>query len=231
MINVSSIASGAYQLLGRPAQLDMPYQDVVAHTADVVRGRLLDLKLAAKGHTIDPGTWSTPSDREMSSVAFTGGIDNFIPVKVEWRYLGTDTTLVPNIAEVVAYERLSDLAASAKSYVAFYNGFGSIAFNDTQAILSQREYRVAHENLDDVSVALGGNVEFPPLFISLMKYEVALRCLDQVQNESEKWAERRERLRPSLLTIFTQDAQRFDQWRRTRYGNKIVKKRGLEVRR
>lgn len=56
-IAYTDVIRGAYQLLGRPSQLDLPYQDVIDHAKDVIRGRLLDLKMAARGHTNIVGPW------------------------------------------------------------------------------------------------------------------------------------------------------------------------------
>jgi hypothetical protein len=234
-IGYTDIIRGAYQLLGRPSQLDLPYQDVIDHAKDVIRGRLLDMKLAARNHTNVVGPWVTPTSREMSSSSFVGGADNFIPVKVEWRATPDSETTFPRRAEVVAYEQLGDLYRStttfAETYVAFTDNFTKIAFSETDETLEYRQYRIIYETLEDPTVALGSTTaNFPALFITLCKYETAIMCLDHVTNETVEWAERRERLRGTLAARYQLESARFDKWNTTLYGNKKVKRLGFRTR-
>lgn len=234
-IAYTDIIKGAYQLLGRPSQLDLPYQDVIDHAKDVIRGRLLDLKMAARNHTNVTGPWVTPTSREMSSGGFVSNLDNFIPVKVEWRPVTEPPTSFPRKAEVVAYEQLEHLYRStvtfAETYVAFTDNFTKISFSETDETLTQREYRVIYETLEDPTVALGGtSANFPALFITLCKYETALVCLDQVENQSPEWVEKRERLRQSLSQRLVLEDSRFRKWNTTLFGNKKVKRLGFRTR-
>ena len=234
-IAYTDVIRGAYQLLGRPSQTDLPYQDVIDHAKDVIRGRLLDLKMAARGHTNVVGPWVTPTSREMSSGAFVSNLDNFIPVKVEWRTQSDSSTAFPRKAEVVAYEQLGDLYRStttfAETYVAFTDNLQKIAFSETDETLEDREYRIIYETLEDPAIALGGTTAtFPALFMTLCKYETAVMCLDQVVNESLEWAEKRERLRMSLSARLAAEEQRFNKWNTTLFGNKKVKRLGFRTR-
>lgn len=234
-IAYTDVIRGAYQLLGRPSQLDLPYQDVIDHAKDVIRGRLLDLKMAARGHTNIVGPWIAPTSREMSSGAFVNNVDNFIPVKIEWRTASDTTTSFPRKSEVVAYEQLGDLYRStttfAETYVAFTDNFTKIAFSETDETLESREYRVIYETLEDPTITLGGTTPvLPALFVTLCKYETALACLDQVENKSNDWAEKRERLRASLSGRLMVEEQRFQKWNTTLFGNKKVKRLGFRTR-
>jgi hypothetical protein len=60
----SDIVSGAMRLIGRPAQADLPYQDVLDTARDVIRGRLVDLKLANRNHTLLFSNFYTPTAQE-----------------------------------------------------------------------------------------------------------------------------------------------------------------------
>jgi hypothetical protein len=234
-IAYTDVIRGAYQLLGRPSQTDLPYQDVIDHAKDVIRGRLLDLKMAARGHTNVVGPWVTPTGREMSSASFVSSLDNFIPVKVEWRTASDTSTSFPRKAEVVAYEQLGDLYRStttfAETYVAFTDNFTKIAFSETDETLTSREYRIVYETLEDPTITLGTtSSSFPALFITLCKYETAVTCLDQVVNPSNDWAEKRERLRQSLTARLMVEDKRFQKWNTTLFGNKKVKRLGFRTR-
>lgn len=229
------VVRGVYQLLGRPSQTDLPFQDVIDHTADVIRGRLLDMKMAVKGRTNVVGPWVTPTGREMSSGAFVANKTNFLPVKVEWRLKVDAETQFPRAAEVIAYEQLGEMYRSvttfAETYVAFTDNMGKIAFSEVDETLETREYRVVYEDLEDITVALNGTDNtLPDLFITLCKYEAALMCLEQVNNPTMEWAERRERLRMSLSSRLAVEERRFDKWNRTAYGNKKVKRLGFRTR-
>lgn len=230
------IIRGAYQILGRPSQQDLPYQDVIDYSADVIRGRLLDVKMAVRGRTNVVGPYVVPTSREMSTSAFVAGKTNFIPVKVEWKTsLDVDTSF-PRKAEVVAYEQLGDLYRStttfAETYVAFTENMSKISFSETDETLSLREYRIIYEDLDDIATIDFGdsNDVFPGLFVNLCKYETALTCLDAVENGTLEWAEKRERLRRSIAQRVVVEERRFDKWKTQLFGNKKVKRLGFRTR-
>lgn len=240
-IAYTDIVRGAYQLLGRPSQTDLPYQDVMDHAKDVIRGRLLDMKMAARGHTNIIGPWVNITDTQMSTTAFTttaqtpSGVKNFIPVKVEWRVRDDVSEQLPRKADVVAYEQLGEFFRStitfAETFVAFTDNFSKIAFSETEEQLQFRDYRIIFETLEDISLALGQETDnFPALFVTLCKYETAVMCLDQVTNESLEWAEKRERLRNSLIGRLAVEERRFDKWNKTLFGNKKVKRLGFRTR-
>lgn len=235
-IAYTDVIKGAYQLLGRPSQRDLPYQDVIDHAADVIRGRLLDIKMASKGHTNIIGAWVTPTDvDDMSTSTFVSGATNFIPVKVEWRIKNDTAIQFPRKAEVVTWTSLGELYRDSRSiaetYVAFSDNFSKIAFSETIETLNNREYRIIYESLGDITVDLGADTAtLPSLFITLCKYETALMCIDQVVNPSPIWAEQRERLRRSLMARLAVEEQRFRHWNSTLYGNKKVKRLGFRTR-
>lgn len=234
-IAYTDVIRGAYQLLGRPSQGDLPYQDVIDHAKDCIRGRLLDLKMAARGHTNIVGDWVTPSAREMSSSSFVNGATNFLPVKVEWRNLNDTSISLPRKVEVVAYEQITELYRStttyAETYVAFTDNFSKIAFSEVYPNLQTRQYRVIYETLEDPTVYLGEETTvLPDMFVTLCKYETALLCLDQVVNETAEWAEKRERLRGSLTQRLMVEEQRFRKWNTTMFGNKKVRRLGFRTR-
>lgn len=235
-IAYTDVIRGAYQLLGRPSQKDLPYQDVIDHAKDAIRGRLLDIKMASRGHTNVIGAWVTPTDvDDMSTSAFVSGATNFIPVKVEWRIKNDTDIQFPRKAEVVAWSALGELyrdsLSIAETYVAFSDNFSKIAFSETIEMLGNREYRIIYETLDDPTVEIGGETAtLPSLFITLCKYEAALLCLDQVANQSNEWAELRERLRYSLSARLAVEEQRFKKWNTTLFGNKKVKRLGFRTR-
>lgn len=244
-IEYGDIIKGAYQLLGRPSQLDLPYQDVMDHARDVIRGRLLDLKMAARGHTNVVGPWVTPTGRDMAVTAAdpTGnrlvpvGTGYFIPVKMEWRTVNDAQEVPPRKAEIVSYDQLGDLFRSAmtfsETYVAFTDNFSKITFSETYETLKQRQYRLIYENLSDATadVELDSAVGvLPDLFITLCKYETAIMCLDHVVNESNEWMEKRERLRRALLGRYAMEEKRFEKWNTTLFGNKKVKRFGFRTR-
>jgi len=234
----SDILTEAYQILGRPSQLDLPYLDLLVLVKDVARGRILDLKLSARDHTTQIGPWVVPSDREMSTSGFVGGLENFIPVKVEWRYLTSDgvvPAVMPFQAEVVAFDQLGDLSRKSmtetETFCAFYDQFDNIAFSEDSTTLSFREYRVLYEDTSDVTLAaLSDSVQLPELFITLCKYESGLVALDQIRNADPEWAERRERLRQTFTAQFMIWDHRFKKFQTTLYGNKKVKKLGARYR-
>lgn len=232
-IAYTDVIRGAYQLLGRPSQGDLPFQDVIDHAKDVIRGRLLDLKLASRGHTDIIGPWVTPTDvDDMNTTSFVSGQTNFIPVRVEWRIKNDTSTQFPRRAEVVNWSARADLYRESltlsETYVSFSDNFSKIAFSETLETLENRDYRIIYETLEDPTVSIGGTTTvLPDLFITLCKYETALACLDQVENQSNEWAEKRERLRNSLASKIVGESQRFDRWNRTLYGNKKVKRLGF----
>jgi hypothetical protein len=211
----------------------MPYQDVLDHVGDFIRGRRIDMKLAARGKHLEASSWAVPTDRQMSVGAFGIGVDDFLVAKVEWRPSGADSSVIPNTAEVVAFERLDDLLAisrGSESFVAFYNDQDSIAFSEPQTTLINREYRIWYEAFDGFTTALTRAIGLPDAFITLGKYEVALRCLDQVETGTAEWQEKRERLRMSLLPFYQAEDERFKRWNTSQYGNKVTKKLGFRPR-
>lgn len=234
-IAYTDVIRGAYQLLGRPSQADLPYQDMIDHAKDAIRGRLLDMKMAARGHTNVVGPWVQVTDQEMPTTSFVSGALNFIPVKVEWRASNDPNQQLPRKADVVAWEQLGEMyrgvTTFSETFVAFTDNFSKIAFSETPETLGGRDYRVIYETLDDIDVALEDSTDnIPGLFITLCKYETAVMCLDQVVNESNEWAEKRERLRISLLGRLALEERRFDKWNKTLFGNKKVKRLGFRTR-
>lgn len=212
--------------------------DALAHVRDVARGRILDLKLTAKNHTVSIGGWVTPSAREMATSGFVGGLENFIPVKVEWRYLteaSVDPAPMPSRVEVVSLESLNDLyfksVSTKDTYCAFYDSFASIAFSENADVLALRQYRITYEDTSDITLAnVSQYVELPDIFITLCAYETALICLNQVRNSSPDWADERERLRGDFTAQAMIWDQRFNKWRSHTWGNKIVSKGGKPLR-
>jgi hypothetical protein len=231
----SEIVTGAYQLLGRPSQHDLPYEDVLEAARDVVRGRTLDLKLSARNHTTQAGAWVTPSAREMTSAGFVAGESHFIPVKVEWRYTG-DTVPQPNKVTVVSYEAIGELREQGSdTYCAFYNNFENIAFSDSADELALKQYRVLYEDTGDVlSSADTGDrtatVDLPQLFITLCKYETALLCLDQIQNDAYDREGKQAKFVYELDRPVDGWRARFRKWQMTQFGNKKVNKTGANAR-
>jgi hypothetical protein len=226
----SDVVTGAYQLLGRPSQADLPYEDVLEAARDCVRGRHVDLKLAQRDHTTTIGPWVTPSAREMSSSGFVGGLANFIPVKVEWRYITESTASPlrqPRKAQVVSFESVAGLHETSigETYVAFYDGFENIAFSANTTELALRQYRVVYEDMADVLATKASATYLPDIFVTLLKYETALLCLDQVRNPA--FGDERERLRGVFTQQFMIWNDRFNKWRTTSFGQKKFKKQGF----
>jgi hypothetical protein len=233
MIIVSEILTAGYRKLGRPSQADMPYQDLLDIARDVIRENTLDLKLMARNHTNTAGGWVTPTDSDMTASGFTSGLDNIVPVKMEWRPTGSDSTLLPLKAEIVSYEALGDLARiSGQTYVAFYNGWQSIAFSETAETLAQREYRLIYEDMEDISaLTTTSTAQIPAIFVTFCQDDVAFRALDYVENPSEAWAEKRERLRPNIVRQYIDNKTRFIKWGQSLLGNKKIHKVGAGRRR
>ena len=229
---VEDIAKGAFVLLGRPSLHDLPYEDLLDHVRDFVRGRLVDQKLSARGHTNQIGSWVTPSAREMSTSGFVSSVTNFVPVKVEWRYTAEATVSPlpqPKKAQIVAFEQIADLyELTGESYVAFYDNFERIAFSNNTTELSLRQYRVIYEDTTNPTLARTDAVDLPELFITLGKYEVALACLDQVQNEATVEAMGRKRAGFEKQWFIWNE--RFKKWQMTQFGNKKISKVGANAR-
>ncbi len=227
----SDIIAGTYALLGRPSQNDLPYEDVLEHTRDFIRGRMIDTKLSARGHTTQVGTWVTPSAREMASSGFVGGLTNFIPVKVEWRYTSEASVSPapqPRRSQIIAYEQIGELyQQTGESYVSFYDNFENIAFSENSTALSLRQYRVHYEDTTSPAIIKTTAVDLPEIFVTLGKYEVALACLDQVRNDT--FADERERLRGTFSQQFLIWNERFKKWHLTQFGNKKVTKVGANA--
>lgn len=233
MILASDIVKDAMRKMGRPSQADLPYQDVLDFTRDIVRERMLDYKLTTRGHTIETGSWTAPTEREMLSATFTG-TDNFIPVKIEWRFSGTDD--ISYKSQVTSYENLDDLrresVSSLESWTAFYNGFSQIAFSYTLEELATREFRVIFESLDDISLtSLSHNAEMPAILLSLLSDEVALKGIEYVNNNTEEWINKRDRFRESLMMSLARNESRFERLKNSVFGNKKVSKIGYRPRR
>jgi hypothetical protein len=228
----SDIIAGTYQLLGRPSQTDLQYEDVLEHVRDFIRGRILDQKLSARGHTNQIGSWVTPSGREMASSGFVGGLTNFIPVKVEWRYTSQASLSPlpqPYKAEIVAFEQIAELhGMTARDYVAFYDNFENVAFSASSTELSLRQYRVIYEDTSNPTINKTTAVDLPEMFVTLGKYEVGLSCLDQIRNDT--FTEERERLRGSFTAQWVIWDDRFKKWQTTQFGNKRVTKVGANAR-
>jgi hypothetical protein len=232
----SEIVSETYRLLRRPSQDALPYRDVLKTANDVIRGRLVDMKMAARNHTPEVGSWVVPSGRTMNAAGFTGGRSFVLPVSMEWRYQSQDDAAVPQRVELVSYEMLNDLWRSSftEVYAAFYrsNGQSMVAFSDAADYVSDREYRLVYETLSDTVIDdTTTQIDLPDLFEPLCSVETAIKSLDYVHNDTEDWAMARERLRSSLTTDFLQWNERFKQWQNTLYGNKLVTKGGFRPRR
>jgi hypothetical protein len=161
----------------------------------------------------------TPNAKEMSSGGFVG-VSQFIPVKVEWRYVGETNT---RKAQIVAFEQLQELRDKTDDvYVSFYDNWDNIAFGETVEELANREYRVLYEEMGLATMIRTSSVDLPELFITLGKYEVALSCLDQIRNET--FSEERERLRGTFTAQFMLWNDRFKRWQVTQFGSKKVSK-------
>lgn len=146
MLYFGQVATGAYQLLGRPSQGDLPFQDVLDHAADVVNGLLIDMSLVARNHKTVASSWVTGTARTMSTALFGLITPDFIPVKVEWRALNGDTAARPFKLEVVAYEQLEAMTSRAENgetYCAFYND--TIVFSDLATTVTQKQYRIIYD--------------------------------------------------------------------------------------
>lgn len=228
MITASNIVSTVYRLLGNPSQSDLPYQDVLHYLARIVSGHLIDMKMLGRNHTSVIGSWVTPTGREMNASAFAGGETNFIPTRMEWLPLGDYDTAIPRTVEITGLEVLNERLRSShgEAYVAFYNGMQSIAFSDPHEVVINRQYRLTYESTAMASLGMSDSVTLPEDFTILCEFETALFCLDQVANESEKWMEKRERLRATLGMETARWLERFQKWQNSRFGNKLVNKVG-----
>lgn len=232
-IQVADIISGAYLLLGRPSQADLHYEDMLALARDVLNTWMVKLKLSARGHTLCPGSWDTPTDTEMPSAGFASGYDGFLPVKMEWRHLSNDGTMQPAKAEIVAYEQLADLSEKAYSetYVAFYDNNSMIAFSETAETLASREYRLWFEPMSLSIASVGASVPLPEMFVTLCKYDLALLSLDVMRNDTESELARKDTLRKALFPRYMDAKEDFDKWSTTAFGNKKITKLGFRPRR
>lgn len=233
-ITGTSIAQGIYEKLGRPSQADLPYSDVLNAARDVYRGRLFDMKLANRNHSLSLSSWYTPTATEgvnLTSFSIDSGHTLIFPVKVEWRPINAQSTYKPRKAEVVSFENISDYGRRAltddETYVAFYNG-NLVAFSETTSVLANREYRIIYENTEDVNFdQLADTItQIPELLAPLFYIEGALILLDQIRNDTPEWMDRRERLRENLTAQLMDWNERFRVWRGTLFGNKKVSKPG-----
>lgn len=233
-ITGTQIAQGIYEKLGRPSQADLPYGDVLNAARDVYRGRLFDMKLANRNHSLSLSSWYTPTATEgVNLTSFSISADNTLifPVKVEWRPINAQSTYKPRKAEVVSFENISDYGRRAltddETYVAFYNG-NLVAFSETTSVLANREYRIIYEDTEDVNFdQLADTItQIPELLAPLFYIEGALILLDQIRNDTPEWTDRRERLRENLTAQLMDWNERFRVWRGTLFGNKKVSKPG-----
>lgn len=231
MIQVSDILREAYRKLGKPSQADMPFIDLIAIVADVYRGVMLDLKMTARNHSTVLGAWTVPTDREMSTAIFTGG-DHIIPINVEWRPADSPDISFSYPVEIIAFEQIGAMPFKTDMpYVAFYNGFANVRFSDVDELMQSREYRFTYEPLGAVNIdEVTDLTELPPLFLSYLSDEVSVRALDMIDG-NDAWAEKRERLRPMLLASLGENKARFNKFRMTQFGNKIVRKQPPNARR
>lgn len=231
----SDMVSGAYQLLGRPSQLDLNYNDVLLNAARVVRGLILDLKLSVRNHKTAVSDWITTSTREMSTSDFFHSADVLVS-KVEWRYLAAASQdPIPFKAEVVAYEQINEVAKTSQSnqetYVAFYNDNGTMAFSEIATVLALRQYRVMYETLSNEALAtLAATAGLPAIFTTYGEALTAKMSLDQVENLTEAWIESRERRRPMINALCVEWKPRFEKYTHTYFGNLKVKKLGFRPR-
>jgi hypothetical protein len=235
----SDIVSGAMRLIGRPAQADLPYQDVLDTARDAIRGRLVDLKLTNRNHTLLFSNYYTPTAQNDVAADLFGlstDVTRFVPVKMEWRPKDSDSDTKPRTVTLVSYEQLSHYFRQARTedevFAAYYNG-NQFAFADTTAVLANREYRIVYEDMEDVDMdALADTVSnIPDIFIPLVQHETALACLDLVRNETDSWEMRRERLFKSLSAKYAHWEDRFKTWSMSLMGNKKVRKLGYRPRR
>lgn len=228
-MNASTIVTGVFQLLGRPSLQDMPYTDILTHTSDVVTGRLLDMSMAGKNRQTLMSEWVQGTDQTMDVGDWDLETDRFIPTKVEARTAGSEGRA--STVQVVALEQLEDLAlkANGEMYCAFHEDFQSITFSDLESVVDTKEYRIHYEPISRLDLVVRADTQIDDVFTSLCKYETALRCLDQVENDTEAWTAKRERLRPGFLAIFLQEQARFDKFNKTRFGNKKFKRQGFRV--
>lgn len=233
-VTVSDIIIGAYRKLGRPSQADMPYADLISLSNEVYQGMLLDMKLSAREHTTDIGSWVTPTARNMATTSFTGG-GEIIPTRVEWR-IADDTTAIPMKAEIVAYDNINELAMKARTvnetYVSFYDGFANILFSESLEVLETREYRIIYETLAYTAMtSKSDSLTIPALFSTYAIEEVSIRALDEVYNSTPEWAEKRERMRMSIAMSLVENKKRWSKYVTSLYGNKISHKLGFRTRR
>jgi hypothetical protein len=231
---VSDIATGSYQLLGRPSQQDLPYADLLVHVGDVVTGRLMDMSLTARNRKMLMSNWTLSTDRVMDVASFGLETSQFFPVKVEWRASDADEESRPYKVEVVAYEALDSLGQTSRneSYCAFFNDYTQIAFSDL--VIQDREYRIEYEPLGyrtaGQATLVTDDTRIDDAFLSLCKYEVALRALDEVKTPTEEWKDERERKRQTFLAVLGQETTRFNKFNTTQFGNKTTKRQGFRVR-
>lgn len=235
----SDIISGALRLIGRPSQSDLPYQDVLDTARDVIRGRLIDLKLTNRNHTILKSNYYTPTAQEDVSASLFGigaSVTRFVPVKMEWRPKDAEENTKPRTVTLVSYEQLTDYYRKTRSdsevFASYYNG-DQFAFADTVQMLATREFRVVYEDMEDVDMdALADTVtDIPDIFVPLVQHEVAIQCLALVKNETETWMQRRDGYLKTLIPSYEKWNDRFETWSMSLMGNKKVRKLGFRPRR
>lgn len=236
-ISSLEVIQGTYRLLGRPAEAELPFQDIIDTAKDVYRGMMLDMKISNRNRTIQFSSWYTPTATEgvtLSAFGLNAFVVNIFPVKFEWRPKGA-TNAKPYKADVVSYEALSDRYYESNTYnetfVAFYDT-NKIAFSEKLSTLSNREYRLVYEDTEDVTWSAYTDTldEIPQILIPYMQHKTAIKCLDIVSDVSPAWADKRERLRVVLSKDYLEWEQRFTKWQRQRRGNKKIRKMGYRPR-
>lgn len=230
-ITGTDIVRGAYRLMGRPSQADLPYQDVIDNAHDVVNGFLLELKLSNRNHTAVIGSWVNPAAQTESIVRYTGDTDFIIPVKCEWRVLNGGDTQIPQKVEFCAVESIDELQQVPQEYVALYNNNTSIRFSAPLTILLTRQYRLIYEPFAPTVIdGLSDEItSLPDFFKTLCQYETAAISINQVQNITEDWTKRKEALLMTIMPMLVQWRERFERWKSSRYGNRKVRKNGFAV--
>jgi len=224
----TDIVRGAYRLMNRPSQADIPYKDIMANAKDVVTGRLLDLKMAVRNHTSVVGAWRTPVSKTENASLYASS-EMFIPTKAEWRYANGDDTQTPQDVEFCALEAISGNSKLDREYVALYDNNTKVQWSAPLAVLATREYRIIYEDLDSEAFSeLGSTIEnFPSQFVTLCQYETAAISIHQVDNDSEAWMMKKARLLKAIEPMLATWNERFEKWRLSRFGNRIVYKKGF----
>jgi hypothetical protein len=227
----TDIVRGAYRLMNRPPQADIRYKDIVANARDVVLGRLLDLKMSNRNHTSIVGAWRTPTAQTENATLYASS-EMFIPTKAEWRYVNGDAAQVPHEVEFCSLESISENSQLDREYVALYDNNTKVQWSAPLTVLSTREYRIVYEDLeiDDFSQLASVIENFPSQFLTLCQYETAAITIHQVDNDTEAWMMKKERLLQTIKPMLETWIARFETWRLSRFGNRKVYKKGFRPR-